>query len=104
MRYSVLRILLFFGCLLVFALVKEATGMPVVAMVILAAATSLALSLVVLRGPREEMAARIAGRISDRLPPEARADSDEAVEDALDEATRSRRPTTKSQTESQTES
>jgi hypothetical protein len=100
LRYSVLRILLFFGCLLVFALVRQATGMPVVAMVILAAATSLALSLVVLRGPREEMAARIAGRISDRLPPEARVDSDEAVEDAQDEAARTQRPTTESQTES----
>jgi len=100
MRYSVLRILLFFGCLLIFGLVRQATGMPVVAMVVLAAGTSLALSLVVLRGPREEMAARIAGRISDRLPPEARADSDEAVEDALDEAARTQRPAKETQTES----
>jgi hypothetical protein len=100
LRYSVLRILLFFGCLLVFALVRQATGMPVVAMVVLAAATSLALSLVVLRGPREAMAARIAGRISDRLPPGVGVDSDEAVEDALDEAARTQRPTTESQTES----
>jgi hypothetical protein len=92
MRYSVLRILLFFGCLLVFALVRQATGMPVVAMVILAAATSLALSLVVLRGPREQMAANLAGRISSRLPAEPDPESDEAVEDALDEAARTQRP------------
>jgi hypothetical protein len=90
MRYSVLRILLFFGCLLVFALVRQATGIPVVAMVVLAAASSLALSLVVLRGPREEMAARLAGRIANRLPPEVDPDSDEAVEDALDEAERAK--------------
>jgi hypothetical protein len=91
MRYSVLRILLFLGCLLVFALIRQATGMPLVAMVVLAAVSSLALSLVVLRGPREEMSARIAGRIANRLPAEPAPDSDEAVEDAADEAERARR-------------
>jgi hypothetical protein len=90
MRYSVLRILLFFGCLLVFALIREATGLPVVAMVVLAAASSLALSLVVLRGPREEMSARLAGRVAARLPAPDQPDSDEAVEDALDDVARSR--------------
>ena len=88
MRYSVLRVLLFLGCLLVFSLVQQATGMPTVATVILAAAASLALSLVVLRGPREEMAARMAERISNRLPPTPAQDSDEAIEDAADEARR----------------
>ena len=90
MRYSVLRVLLFLGCLLVFSLVKQATGMPTVAMVVLAAVTSLALSLVLLRGPREEMAARMADRIGNRLPPEPAPDSDEAIEDAADEARRRR--------------
>ncbi len=89
MRYSVLRILLFFGCLLVFALIREVTGLPVVAMVVLAAASSLALSLVVLRGPREEMSARLAGRIADRLPSPQQPGSDEAVEDAMDDVARS---------------
>lgn len=88
MRYSVLRILLFLGCLLVFSLVKQATGMPTVAMVVLAAVSSLALSLVVLRGPREQMAARMADRIGNRLPPVPAPDSDEAIEDAADEARR----------------
>lgn len=88
MRYSVLRVLLFLGCLLVFSLVKQATGMPTVAMVVLAAVSSLALSLVVLRGPREEMAARMANRIDNRLPPRPAPDSDEAIEDAADEARR----------------
>jgi hypothetical protein len=88
MRYSVLRVLLFLGCLLVFSLVREATGMPLVATVVLAAATSLALSLVVLKGPREEMAARMAERINNRLPAEPAPDSDEAIEDAADEARR----------------
>jgi hypothetical protein len=90
MRYSVLRILLFFGCLLVFALIRGATGLPVVAMVVLAAAASFALSLVVLRGPREEMSARLAGRVAARLPAPDDPASDEAVEDALNDATRSR--------------
>jgi hypothetical protein len=88
MRYSVLRVLLFLGCLLVFSLVREATGMPLVATLVLAAATSLALSLVVLKGPREEMAARMAERINNRLPAEPAPDSDEAIEDAADEARR----------------
>ena len=92
MRYSVLRILLFFGCLLVFSLVREAAGIPVVAVVILATVSSLALSFVVLRGPREEMAARLASRIDNRLPAEPAPDSDEAVEDALDEAARRGQP------------
>ena len=88
LRYSVLRILLFLGCLLVFSLVKQATGMPTVAMVVLAAISSLALSLVVLRGPREQMAARMADRIGNRLPAEPAPDSDEAIEDAADDARR----------------
>ena len=88
MRYSILRVLLFLGCLLVFSLVQQATGMPTVATVVLAAAASLALSLVVLRGPREEMAARMADRIANRLPAEPDPDSDEAIEDAADEARR----------------
>jgi hypothetical protein len=88
MRYSVLRVLLFLGCLLVFSLIREATGMPLVATVVLAAATSLALSLVVLKGPREEMAARMAARIDSRLPARPAEGSDEAVEDAADEARR----------------
>jgi hypothetical protein len=88
MRYSVLRLLLFFGCLMVFFLVKFATGIPTAAVVVLAAITSLALSLVVLKGPREEMAARMAQRIDNRLPAEPAPDSDEAIEDAADEARR----------------
>lgn len=88
MRYSVLRVLLFLGCLLVFSLVQQATGMPTVATVILAAVSSLALSLIVLKGPREAMAARMAERIGNRLPPAPAPDSDEAIEDAADEAQR----------------
>jgi Flp pilus assembly protein TadB len=90
MRYSVLRLLLFFGALMVFFLVKFATGIPTAAVVVLAAITSLALSLVVLKGPREEMAARMAQRIDNRLPPAPAPDSDEAIEDAADEAHRGR--------------
>jgi hypothetical protein len=92
MRYSVLRLLLFFGCLLVFFLVRDVTHIPVVAVVILATVTSLFLSLVVLRGPREEMSARLAQKISNRLPAEPAPDSDEAVEDAADEASRTGQP------------
>lgn len=85
LRYTVLRLLLFFGCLLAFFLVKDVTGMPTAAVVILAAVASLALSLVVLRGPREELAARMAQRIDSRLPAQPADGSDEAVEDAEDE-------------------
>jgi Protein of unknown function (DUF4229) len=88
MRYTVLRLLLFLGCLLVFFLVKDLTDIPTAAVVILAAVSSLALSLVVLKGPREELAARMAQRIDSRLPARPADDSDEAVEDAEDEARR----------------
>ncbi|MFL6101444.1 MAG: DUF4229 domain-containing protein [Actinomycetales bacterium] len=82
LRYTVLRLLLFLGCLLAFFLVKDLTGIPTGAVVILAAVASLALSLVVLRGPREELAARMAQRVDSRLPARAVEGSDEAVEDA----------------------
>jgi hypothetical protein len=88
MRYTVLRLLLFLGCLLVFFLVKDVTGIPTVAVVVLAAVSSLALSLVVLKGPREELAARMAQRIDSRLPARPAEGSDEAVEDAEDDARR----------------
>jgi Protein of unknown function (DUF4229) len=88
MRYSVLRLLLFFGCLMIFFLVQFATHIPTAVVVVLAAVSSLALSLVVLKGPREEMAARMAQRIDNRLPAEPGPDSDEAIEDAADEAAR----------------
>jgi Protein of unknown function (DUF4229) len=88
LRYTVLRLLLFLGCLLAFFLVKDLTGMPTVAVVVLAAVTSLALSLVVLRGPREELAARMSQRIDSRLPARPADDSDEAAEDAEDDARR----------------
>jgi hypothetical protein len=38
LRYSVLRVLLFLGCLLVFSLVRMATDIPLSVVVILAAA------------------------------------------------------------------
>jgi len=89
MRYTVLRLLLFLGCLLVFFLVKDVTDIPTAAVVILAAVSSLALSLIVLKGPREELAARMAQRIDSRLPGRPAEGSDEAVEDHEDEARRS---------------
>jgi Protein of unknown function (DUF4229) len=89
MRYTVLRLMLFLGCLLVFFLVKDVTDIPTAAVVILAAVSSLALSLVVLKGPREELAARMAQRIDNRLPAAPAEESDEAVEDSEDEARRS---------------
>jgi hypothetical protein len=91
MRYSVLRIMLFFGCLLVFFLVRDVTGIPVAAVVLLSAVSSLFLSLVWLRGPREAMSTRLHERVTNRLPPEPLPDSDEAIEDAADEARRTAR-------------
>lgn len=88
MRYTVLRLLLFLGCLMVFFLVKDLVDIPTAAVVVLAAVASLALSLVVLKGPREQLAARMAQRIDSRLPARPAEGSDEAVEDAEDEARR----------------
>jgi hypothetical protein len=88
MRYTVLRLMLFFGCLIVFYLVSLAVHLPGLAILILAAVSSLALSLVILRGPREAMSARLYDRINTTMPPAPSAESDEAVEDAADEARR----------------
>ena len=81
LRYSLLRIMLFLGCLIVLWLV----GLRGLLLVILAGLLSMVASLFVLRGPREEFSARIAERV-DRKAARAEAAgahqvSDEEVED-----------------------
>lgn len=82
LRYSLLRIMLFLGCLIVLWLV----GLRGLTLVVLAGLLSMVASLFVLRGPREEFSARIASRVDERA---ARAEAagahritDEEVEDA----------------------
>jgi Protein of unknown function (DUF4229) len=75
LRYSLLRIMLLFGCMLVLWLV----GVRNPAWLLLGTAvTSVALSYVVLRRPREELARQLADRVDQRL---ARRRTDEDVED-----------------------
>ena len=81
LRYSLMRIMLFLGCLIVLWLV----GLRGLLLVILAGLLSMVVSLFVLRGPREEFSARIAERV-DRKAARAEAAgahkvSDEEVED-----------------------
>lgn len=82
LRYSVLRLLLFFGCLLVLWLVGVRN--PVL-LIVLTAVISLGLSYVLLRGPRDAMAQTLADRAARRIG-QRQADVDAAAEDAEDEA------------------
>jgi hypothetical protein len=68
LRYSLLRIMLLFGCMLVLWLVGAwlpALREPVW-LLIATAVTSVALSYFVLRRPREELARQLAQRVEDR--------------------------------------
>jgi RsiW-degrading membrane proteinase PrsW (M82 family) len=68
LRYSLLRIMLLFGCMLVLWLVGAwlpALRNPVW-LLIATAVTSITLSYFVLRGPREELARQLAQRVEDR--------------------------------------
>jgi hypothetical protein len=65
LRYSVLRMLLFFGCLLILWLVglRDPAWLLVVT-----ALASVTLSYFLLRGPREQLARGLADRVAGRLP------------------------------------
>ena len=64
LRYSLLRTMLLFGCLLALYLVGVRN--PLLLMV-LTGVTSIALSYVVLKGPREQMARDLAQRAARRM-------------------------------------
>ena len=76
LRYSLLRIMLLFGCMLVLWLVGVRDP---VWLLLATAVSSVVLSYVVLRGPREELARQLAARVDERT---ARRRSDADVEDA----------------------
>ena len=76
LRFSLLRIMLLFGCMLVLWLVGVRDP---VWLLLATAVSSVALSYVVLRGPREELARQLAARVDERT---ARRRSDADVEDA----------------------
>jgi hypothetical protein len=76
LRYSLLRIMLLFGCMLVLWLVGVRDP---VWLLLGTAVSSVALSYVVLRGPREELARQLAARVDERT---ARRRSDADIEDA----------------------
>jgi hypothetical protein len=82
LRYSVLRLLLFFGCLLLFYLVGVRE--PVL-LIVLTAVASLVLSYFFLRGPRDAMAQTLAERAARRIG-HRQSDLDDAAEDAEDDA------------------
>jgi type II secretory pathway component PulM len=85
-RYTVMRLLIFFGCLvllwLVFEMLKiEGQDKPLV-LVAGAAILSAVVSWFVLREPREQMSERIAEKVEARR---ARHELDDAAEDVEDE-------------------
>lgn len=88
LKYTVLRLALFIACLLLLRLLG-ANGWL---LLLLAAVLSLGLSFLLLRGPREEVAAVLADRVERRHSgerPAGRPLADEAVEDEADERRRS---------------
>jgi Protein of unknown function (DUF4229) len=82
LRYSVLRLLLLFGCLLVLWLVGVRNPVLLIA---LTAVVSVTLSYFLLKGPRDAMAQTLADRAARRAE-HTRADLDDAAEDAEDDA------------------
>lgn len=81
LRYSVLRLLLLFGCLLVLWLVGVRNPVLLIA---LTAVASITLSYFLLKGPREAMAQTLADRAT-RRSGHTSSDLDAADEDAEDE-------------------
>ena len=83
-RYTLLRLLVFFACLLVLIVIPPLRERPLL-LLFLAATVSMVLSLVLLNEPREAMSARIAGRVDERVRrkhAEHGVPTDEEVEDA----------------------
>ncbi len=80
LRYSLLRLLLLLGCLLVLWLVGVRDPLL---LIVLTAVVSVVLSYFVLRGPREAMTAQLAERVAGRARrPGGADDVDAAAEDA----------------------
>ena len=93
LRYSLLRTMLLFGCLLVLYLLG-ARGVLLIALTMF---SSIALSYFLLKGPREQLARQVADRVGRRLPDSERGDQsrrgnafdqDADVEDREDDARR----------------
>ena len=83
LRYTVLRLLIFFGCLLVLWLVGLRGPDQQILLLLLAALSSVVLSYFLLRRERDDFSQRISDRLERRA--EARATAvgeDEAAEDA----------------------
>ena len=89
LRYTLYRLLLFFGCLLFFWLVGLRNDQ--VLLLLVSAVVSVVLSFFLLRSQRHQFSAQIADRMEKRQAAKAQArdaadvvdpDSDEAVEDA----------------------
>ncbi|HEX8498463.1 MAG TPA: DUF4229 domain-containing protein [Actinomycetales bacterium] len=87
LRYFLMRTMLMFGCLLTLWLVGVRDPLY---LIILTGITSIVLSYVVLKGPREQAARELAERAGRRLGPEPGATQgpDEAIEDREDDARR----------------
>jgi hypothetical protein len=83
LRYSLLRLMLLFACLLLLWLVGVRDPKW---LLVGTAVGSVSLSYFLLRGPREELARRLAERVQGRLPAER---VDVADEDAEADSTRS---------------
>ena len=79
-RYTVLRLLLFFG----FLCLGYLLGLREIWLVVVAALGSMVVSYFALAGPREEFSRKLAARAEQRQARAAQRISDEAVEDEED--------------------
>lgn len=85
-RYTLLRFLIFFGCLALLWLLGLRDGNELPWLVVIAALASMVISAIVLRPFRVEMVEQIQARQAARAKAHSeRTDTDEAVEDAASE-------------------
>ncbi|HPB71478.1 MAG TPA: DUF4229 domain-containing protein [Phycicoccus sp.] len=86
LRYTLLRTLVFFGCLMVFWLVGLRGRDNLIPLVLAAALSSMIISFFALRPFRQKYSEEIAEKLQHRAERKQHVHSDEAVEDAEDTA------------------
>lgn len=86
LRYTVLRILIFFGCFLVLWLLGWRSQDDLVPLVLVSALASMLISFFALKGFRQQYSDEISAKLSQRAAKRAGRANDERTEDAEDEA------------------
>lgn len=85
-RYTLLRILVFFGCFLVLWLLGWRGRDNLVPLVVVSALASMVISFFALKGFRQQYSEQVAGKLQRRADARAARTSDERAEDDEDDA------------------